>query len=198
MNTQTEHRTTVDVADLSAHGEVQFQDEQAESRMDDEGCPNRTALGKELTALHPTRAPRLDRALQFVVVQAWDELMPDHPNSGLIHIEYETGGDGSLDFLKVWASTVRGNWSLVCEFWLRPLWSHATGLRFSRDYHSSGLADALGLVAGHQDRFAKLPNRAGLIQVSPPTSKERRQARRWMSTAQRITSTASMVLPAAA
>jgi hypothetical protein len=41
---------------------------------------------------------RLDRALEYSVIQSWDELMPDQA-SGLIHIEYQTGGDGSLDFL---------------------------------------------------------------------------------------------------
>lgn len=145
--------------------------------------------------LQSARKPRLDRALQFVVVQAWDELMPD-PTSGLIHIEYETGSDGLLDFLKVWASTVRGNWVLVCEYWLRPLWSHATGLRFGEGYHSLGFADSLERLAGHQDQFTNLPNRTGLIQVPPPSCKERSQATRWMSMAQRLTST-RMLVPAA-
>jgi hypothetical protein len=43
----------------------------------------------------------LDRALEYTVIQGWDELMPDR-TSGLIHIEYQTGSDGSTDFLKVW------------------------------------------------------------------------------------------------
>ncbi|MFP5229088.1 MAG: hypothetical protein ACLGXA_15845 [Acidobacteriota bacterium] len=176
-------------------------DDQAGVQMDDEGCPNVSVLRREpaepvAASPHSTRAPHLDRALEFAVIQAWDELMP-RPATGLIHIEYETGSDGSLDFFKVWASMVRGNWSLVCEFWLRPLWFHATGLSFSNDYHSSGFAEALKRVARRQDRFAKLPNRKGLIQVSPPTHEERRQARRWLSMAQRLSSN-SPDMPAAA
>jgi hypothetical protein len=63
---------------------------------------------------------RLDRSLEYAAVQSWDELMPD-PASGLIHVEYQTGSDGSLDFGKVWASVCRGHWKLVCEVWMRSL-----------------------------------------------------------------------------
>ena len=50
-----------------------------------------------------------DRALEYAVIQSWDELMPDR-TSGLIHIEYQTGCDGSTEFLKVWTSIIRGSW----------------------------------------------------------------------------------------
>jgi hypothetical protein len=50
----------------------------------------------------------LDRALAYAVIHSWEELMPDR-TSGLIHIEYQTGSDGSIDFLKAWASITRGS-----------------------------------------------------------------------------------------
>lgn len=124
----------------------------------------------------------LARPLENRVIQSWDELMPDG-TSGLIHIEYQTGSGGSTDFLKVWASIIRGSWKLVCELWMRPLWSHTTGLRFENDYHSDAFANNLELIMGQEETFPSLPEEAGLIQVYPPAQEERRKADRWMNLA---------------
>ena len=121
---------------------------------------------------------QLDLALEYAVIRSWDDLMPNSA-SGLIHVEYQTSLDGSLDFFKIWASTLRGYWSLICECWMRPLWSHTTGLRFENDYHSGILARTLEYVMRHEDSFAKLPERHGLIQVYPPTTAQRGEAERW-------------------
>lgn len=134
------------------------------------------------TNSQPMPTARLDRTLEYAVIRSWDELMP-HSSSGLIHIEYQTGGDGSLDFVKIWASTITGYWNLVCECWMRPLWSHAAGLRFGQDYHSADLADTLELVIGGKDTFSKLPNQHGLITICPPTEEERREAAGWTTAA---------------
>lgn len=61
----------------------------------------------------PLQTTRLDRTLKYALVQSRDELMPQS-NSGLIHIEYQTGSDGPLNFFKIWAST-RGCPSIVVE-----------------------------------------------------------------------------------
>jgi hypothetical protein len=135
-----------------------------------------------ITGSQPMQTARLDRTLEYAVVQSWDELMPDS-NSGLIHIEYQTGSDGSVDFLSVWTSTIRGHWNRVCEFWMKPLWSHATGLGFSSDPHSVDFAHTLELVMGRENAFLKLPDQHGLIQIHPPTRDERSAAARWMEVA---------------
>jgi hypothetical protein len=122
---------------------------------------------------------RLDCALSYAVIQSWDQLMPD-PTSGLIHIEYQTGENGSTDFLKFWASTIRGSWKLVCEFWIRPLWSHTAGLRFDNGCQSEDFAHNLECVMGEEETLPKLPERVGLIQISAPTQDERREADRWI------------------
>lgn len=125
---------------------------------------------------------RLDRTLEYTLVRSWDELMPDS-SSGLIQIEYHTGSDGSLDFLKIWASTIRGHWDLICEFWAKPLWSHATGLLFGPAFDSAEFAHTLERVIGRENAFVKLPDQHGLIQVFPPAQVEREQAERWMEVA---------------
>lgn len=124
----------------------------------------------------------LDRALEYAVIQSWDELMPDR-TAGLIHIEYQTGRDGIIEFLKVWSSIARGTWKLVCELWMRPLWSHATGLRFENNFHSDALGNNLVLILGQEKSFPRLPDQAGLIQVHPPTQAERREADQWIGLA---------------
>lgn len=130
----------------------------------------------------PMQMPRLDHTLEYAVVHSWDELMPS-ATSGLIHIEYHTGEDRSLAFLKIWASPVKGYCKLVCELWVQPLWSHAIGLRFGNDYRSPDLAHVLEFIAGHKDEFSKLPDQDGLIQVYPPTPEERQNAERWTQVA---------------
>ena len=74
---------------------------------------------------------RLERTLQSTVIAYWSVLMPEGA-TGLIHIEYQSGTDGALEFLKIWESTVWGVWNLMCELWTHPRWSHATGIRFGR------------------------------------------------------------------
>lgn len=119
---------------------------------------------------------QLERMLKSAVVLSWDELMADS-TSGLIHVEYQAGDDGLLDFLKVWASTTWGQWRLVCEFWMRPLWSHTAGVRFGSEYHSVDFARTLELVVGNDAAFSVVPDLHGLIQVFPPTEVERNDAK---------------------
>lgn len=66
---------------------------------------------------------------------------------------------------------------------MRPLWSHATGLRFSNDYHSADFAHTLELVMGHENSFSKLPDQHGLIQIHPPAQEKRSEAECWTSVA---------------
>jgi hypothetical protein len=117
----------------------------------------------------------LNRLLSSAVILSWDELMPD-PTSGLMHIEYQSGDDGSLDFVKIWSSTVWGEWNLVCELWMRTRWSHVTGVRFGSDYHSVNFARTLELVAGYERPLSLLPSLRSLIQVFPPSEVQRRDA----------------------
>jgi hypothetical protein len=128
-----------------------------------------------ITNIQAKQAARLERTLKSAVVSRWSELMPDSA-SGLIHIEYQTGADGVLDFIKIWASQVWGQWNLVCELWMRPLWSHVSGVRFGSEFHSVDFARALELAVGSDDTSTMLPNLHGMIQVFPPTAVERSEA----------------------
>src|SRR5687767_9237856 len=98
------------------------------------------------------QAARLDLSLEYAVVQSWDDLFPQ-ATPGSVHIEYQTASDGSLDFLKIWASTVRGHWKLVAELWMKHLWSHSIGLTLGDDHNSAAFAHTLRLVMGHENAF---------------------------------------------
>jgi hypothetical protein len=117
----------------------------------------------------------LNRLLSSAVVLSWDELMPDS-TSGLMHIEYQTGGDGSLHFVKFWSSTIWGEWKLVCELWMQSLWAQVAGVRFGSDYHSVNLARTLKAVAAYERPVALIPGLRSLIQVFPPSDVQRREA----------------------
>ncbi|HLW55407.1 MAG TPA: hypothetical protein VKW06_21440 [Candidatus Angelobacter sp.] len=112
---------------------------------------------------------QMDRILESAVVLSWKDLL--HPSQrGPIHIEYAPGT--RLPYLKIWQLTGRGEWSLVCEYWMsRGLTDD--GMTFSNDYHSAGLAHMLGVIMQHQDSFApSLKPGAGLILVTLPTEQE--------------------------
>ena len=122
---------------------------------------------------------QLDAVLADALVLTWSDLMPE-PTSGLIHIEYHVGPQGSLEYLKVWAAPTRGQWDLVCEYFMCSSTSTKAGLRFANGYKSEGLAGMLGSIMQRQEILV-VPTASSadhMIQVFPPTEKDTLAARR--------------------
>jgi len=121
---------------------------------------------------------RLDRTLESAVQASWNELMPV-TDTASIQVEYRIESDGALQYLRIWASTKRGYWNLVCEQWITAAWSHVSGLQFSEGYYSEALGRFLEIVARHQRAFHNVSGtcRNGLLLISPPTEDESREAR---------------------
>ena len=117
---------------------------------------------------------QLDAILADALTHSWSDLMPE-PASGLIHIEYHVDALGSVEFVKVWAATVRGHWDLICEHWMHSDASHQSGLHFNNRYESDGLNRMLGTIMQHQEIFLldTPPGNDCMIQVYPPTDEER-------------------------
>lgn len=115
---------------------------------------------------------QMDRMLTSALVLSWADLL--HVSQrGLIHIEYAPGK--SLQYLKVWQLTGKGEWRLVCEYSMSrgPTATPSGGMTFSNDYHSAGLAGMLEVIMQHQEHFAaSVATGAGLIQVTLPTEQE--------------------------
>ncbi len=122
-----------------------------------------------MTDSQMTKTERFDLALEAAVVQSWAELAPG-PSPSQVRVEYETGSDGSLVFMRVWLSSVRGCWKLVCEMWLQALWSNLIGLTFANHYRSVSLARALRLATQDLTPGSILPDRHGFILVQCPTA----------------------------
>lgn len=100
--------------------------------------------------------------------------------SGLIHLEYAFASDGSLEYLKVWSSVIRGRWNLACQCWMSSSASHRPGIHFENGFQSEGLAQTLDFITQHQQAFSPSPDfgRTGLLQIQAPTEKESSEAAR--------------------
>lgn len=144
-----------------------------------EGWRSGAREGVNMTAtphLHSATTTELTRVLQSAVILSWDDLMPP-ATAGSIHIEYGTGTTGVVDYLKVFSSTTRGCWNLVCEYWVRSLWEHPAGMSFGDIPCPRRFAQAIEELMQHQGEFTGLcASRDGMIQISPPTADERKQA----------------------
>lgn len=124
-----------------------------------------------------TQRVEIARVLESAVVLSWKELL-DKSKEGLVHVEYGTAPEPSLQYLKVWRSTTRGTWDLICEYWASSGSSTlpAAGLTFSSGYHSADLARMLEQMMQHHDGFTdSLSGESGvnLIQVQSPTEGDR-------------------------
>jgi hypothetical protein len=122
-----------------------------------------------------TGKPSLEQSLENAVVLSWNELMPA-AISGIIHVEYHLGAEHSLEYLKVWASSERGHWSLICEFWKCSLWSHIPGISFGKGYGPGAFSLRLEAVMNHADYLDKAPQQDGSILIYPPTAVESQAA----------------------
>lgn len=132
----------------------------------------------------PTMAPmqrvQIARVLESAVVLSWKDLL--HPSKeGLVHVEYGTAPELSLQYLKIWLSTTRGAWDLICEYSMSSGSSRvpAAGLTFSNGYHSADLALMLEQMMQHHDGFPNSlsgESAVNLIQVHSPTERDRVKA----------------------
>ena len=123
----------------------------------------------------------LDQILECAVVLSWRDLLPGTRTS-LVHVEYRLGSSGSLEFVKVWSSIIRGHQYLVCEW---TPWAAANHVTFSNDFYSKDLAQMLEAIIQHQAVFSKdlTLDRDGLVQIHPPTEEDRQSAEAYIAAA---------------
>jgi len=68
----------------------------------------------------------------------------------------------------------------VCEYWLKPLWSHDVGLTFVSDTQSAHFAAALTLIVEREGAFVELTSPDRSIQIPCPTPLERVSANQFL------------------
>ncbi len=124
---------------------------------------------------------QLDGILADALILNWNDLMPE-PLSGQIQVEYHVEAMGSVEFVKIWGSTIRGYWNLICEHWMLWADSHQGGLHFNNGYKSDRLAKMLDAIMQHQGIFlvSAAPGKNHMIQIHPPTEDDRVAAGRGM------------------
>ena len=112
----------------------------------------------------------LDRILECAVALNWKDLTkPDEATS--IQVEYRAAASHLLDYLKLWSSTQRGHWRLICEYWMQSSDTHQSGATFHDGIYSADLAWMLDTIMQHQGSFPPSSSDFlnGLIQVSRPS-----------------------------
>lgn len=119
--------------------------------------------------------PSLELALENAVSLSWNELMPASPN-GMINVEYHSSPQHLLEYLKVWKSSERGYWSLICEYWKTSPWSHAPGISFGKGYGPGDFSRRLEDVMNRENDFDKASQDDTLIQINTDTVSERHAA----------------------
>ena len=122
----------------------------------------------------------IKRVLECAVILNWHDLM--QKASGKVHIECSNGSNRKLEFLRIWTSTIRGNWDLVCEYWMRSRTLFPAGLTFNKGHSSLALSRMLKIIMQHQEDFGSsmAPLATALIQVDAPLPNDVVAAQRCM------------------
>lgn len=108
----------------------------------------------------------LNQVLESTVVLNWKDLTKN--TKALTHVEYHIGMERSIDYLRVWSSTARGYWSLVCHCTVSL--DSTSVLKFGDGYQSPGLGASLQAIMNDQSRYPHVysANTDHLVQVGPP------------------------------
>lgn len=124
---------------------------------------------------------QLDKALEFAVILAWQDLMTGRVLSA--RVEYESKRGLPVDFLTVWTLTSGGTQDRVCDYATCASPDHPMGVRFTNDYHSNALAQALDFIMKNQEQLTRPDDawRPHLVLIQPPTPELAAEATAWMA-----------------
>lgn len=130
---------------------------------------------------------QIDQLLESAVILSWDELLKSSPR-GLVHVEYGTAPEPSLQYVKIWLSTRRGSWNLICEYWISSGFKNvpSVGLTFSNGFHSAMLAEILDATMCTRPGFMGSlsgDSSVSLIIVHSPTKDQLQKAHEYMTEA---------------
>lgn len=123
----------------------------------------------------------IERILECAVTLNWKDLTQSEEATS-IQVEYRTGPQHSLEYLKIWSSTERGYWHLRAEYWMHSSTAHEMGETFSDGNHSADLALMLDAIMQHQEDFLQpSPDFLdGLVQIKRPRESDLDAAREEM------------------
>ena len=131
--------------------------------------------------------PEIEHILESAVILSWKELLSGS-DSATLHVEYATAPEPSLQYLKIWRSGKRGEWDLICEYWISAGSAGVPkiGLTFCAGYHSARLAEILENLLRHQSNVPDTlsgKTKLNLIILALPTQQENLRATRCIAEA---------------
>jgi len=123
----------------------------------------------------------LDKALQYTVIAAWEDLAKVSKPSAA-RVEYLCEPGIALDYVSVWSVRAGGQQDLVCDYRTRTSPAYPSGVRFRNGHGSEQLAQTLDVIMKNQDRFTHPADacRNGLVLIHPPASEELTEATTWI------------------
>src|SRR5690348_1022235 len=115
----------------------------------------------------------IDRILECAVALNWNGLTQADETTAM-QVEYQTGPSHTLEYLKIWSSTTRGYWNLVCEYWMQAGSGHESGATFSGHEYSGDFTWMLDAIMQHQGAFRPVSTDfvEGLVQIKQPTDRD--------------------------
>ncbi len=142
-----------------------------------------------MTYLAQVTTSEIRDTLESAIVVSWKDLLQSSL-TGVAHVEYGTAPEPSLQYVKVWLSTARGNWDLVCEYWMSAgeRRTPAIGLTFSNGFYSECLARLLQDVLQPRDGAPSClagDTAVNRIVINSPTEQDSRNAGNCMAHAYR-------------
>ena len=135
---------------------------------------------------------KLDKALGFAVILAWDDLKKSTDLSSA-RVEFQSAVGTAVDYLSIWSVDAEGHQSMLCDYWTWTSPAHTSGISFKRTLNSPRLVLALDFILMNQNQFTR-PGDAcpeGLALVYPPTADELTEATTWMAGAHGVSTNVS-------
>jgi len=125
---------------------------------------------------------KLDKALGFAVILAWDDLKKATDLSSA-RVEFQSAVGTAVDYLSVWSVDAEGHQSMLCDYWTWTSSAHTSGISFKKDFNSPRLGLALDFILMNQNQFTRPADACpeGLALVYPPTADELTEATTWMA-----------------
>lgn len=131
----------------------------------------------------PIDLETIENVLRSTAVLRWSDFERLGPIEK-IQLAFQLDAAGHLDHLVIWSSARRGEWDLVCDYWMKSGEMHCAGARFARNRCPQGLEEVLTKVMQQQERFTVAAiGPSGMVIVTTPTAADRVVATQVMKTA---------------
>lgn len=135
---------------------------------------------------------KLDKALGFAVILAWDDLKKSTDLSSA-RVEFQSAVGTAVDYLSIWSVDAEAHQSMLCDYWTWTSPAHTSGISFKRTLNSPRLVLALDFILMNQNQFTRPADACpeGLALVYPPTADELTEATTWMAGAHGVSTNVS-------